>query len=90
MKKLGIKSVIRKKKKSRTYKETEVVRENILKRDFEASNPNEKLSIDVSYIPSKSIKFHYLYTLIQQQNCRILFKFRTSLTTIKKAIKDKN
>lgn len=96
MKELGIKSVIRKKRQSRTYKAPEIVRENILKRNFKATQPNEKWSIDVSYIPSKSIKFHYLCAIKDLYNNKIvgysLSKFQDLeqvLTTIKETIKDK-
>lgn len=96
MKELGIKSIIRKKRQSRTYKTPEIVRENILKRNFKASNPNEKWSIDVSYIPSKSIKFHYLCAIKDLYNNKIvgysLSKFQDLeqvLTTVKETIKDK-
>ena len=48
MKKLGIHSVIRKKKKKYAVSTPETTAENILKRDFYAQEPNEKWSTDVS------------------------------------------
>ena len=48
MKKLGIKSVIRKKKTKYFNVKPETVAENILKRDFNASRPNEKWVTDVT------------------------------------------
>ena len=96
MKELGIKSVIRKKRQNRTYKAPEIIRENILKRNFNASRPNEKWSIDVSYIPSKSIKFHYLCAIKDLYNNKIvgyslskLQNLEHALNTINEAIKDK-
>lgn len=48
MKKLGIKSVIRKKKTKYFNVKPETVAENVLKRDFNASRPNEKWVTDVT------------------------------------------
>lgn len=48
MKKLGIHSVIRKKKKKYTYSEPDETVENILQRDFYASAPNQKWATDVT------------------------------------------
>ena len=48
MKKLGIHSMIRKKKKKYTYSKPDVVAENKLGRDFYATAPNEKWVTDVT------------------------------------------
>ena len=48
MKKLGIHSVIRKKKKKYTYSKPDETAENILQRDFYASAPNQKWATDVT------------------------------------------
>lgn len=48
MKKLGIHSVIRKKKKKYTYAKPDETAENILQRDFYASAPNQKWATDVT------------------------------------------
>lgn len=48
MKKLGIHSVIRKKKKKYTYSKPDETAENILQRDFYASAPNQKRATDVT------------------------------------------
>lgn len=48
MKKLGIHSVIRKKKKTYRSSQPEAVAENKLKRDFNAGKPNEKWVTDVT------------------------------------------
>ena len=48
MKKLGIHSVIRKKKKEYTYAKPDETAENILQRDFYASAPNQKWATDVT------------------------------------------
>ncbi len=47
MKKLGIHSVIRKKKKKYTYAKPDETAENILQRDFYTSAPNQKWATDV-------------------------------------------
>lgn len=48
MEKLGIRSVIRKKKKKYKPSDPEVTAENILKRNFYAAGPNEKWATDVT------------------------------------------
>ena len=48
MKKLGIHSVIRKKKKKYQSSTPEITAENLLKRDFFATSPNEKWTTDVT------------------------------------------
>lgn len=48
MKKLGIHSVIRKKKKKYTYTKPDETAENIIQRDFYASAPNQKWATDVT------------------------------------------
>ena len=48
MQMLGIHSVIRPKKKKYCHTDPEVVAENVLKRDFNASKPNEKWATDVT------------------------------------------
>ena len=60
MKKLGIHSVIRKKKKKYTSSTPETTAENILKRDFYAEMPNRKWATDVSEfkIPGKNKKLY--------------------------------
>lgn len=50
MKKLGIHSVIRKKKKKYLSSKPEATAENRLKRDFNAEKPNEKWTTDVNRI----------------------------------------
>lgn len=48
MKLLGLKSIIRKKKKKYNISKPEIEAENILKRNFYASRPNEKWATDVT------------------------------------------
>lgn len=48
MKKLGIHSVIRKKKKKYTYSKPDETAENLLQRDFYATAPNQKWATDVT------------------------------------------
>ena len=48
MRKLGIHAVIRRKRRTHTYTTPETVAENILNRDFNASEPNEKWATDVT------------------------------------------
>lgn len=60
MKKLGIHSVIRKKKKKYKSSTPETTAENKLKRDFYASTPNEKWATDVTEfkVPGKDKKLY--------------------------------
>ena len=60
MKKLGIHSVIRKKKKKYTYSTPETVAENKLSRDFYATAPNQKWATDVTEfkIPGEKKKLY--------------------------------
>lgn len=48
MKKLGVHSVIRKKKKKYAYAKPDETAENILQRNFYASAPNQKWATDVT------------------------------------------
>ena len=48
MKKLNIHAVIRRKKKNYTHTDEETAAENLLKRDFNATKPNEKWTTDVT------------------------------------------
>ena len=48
MQKMGIHSIIRPKKKQYQKNEPEIAAENVLKRDFNASRPNEKWATDVT------------------------------------------
>ncbi len=61
MKELEIQSVIRKKAYRKKFKPS-VIAKNILNRDFNATKPLEKLSMDTTYIPidRKQRKFIYL------------------------------
>lgn len=65
MKKLGIHSVIRRKKKKYTYAKPDETAENILQRDFYASAPNQKWAADVTEfkIPGEKKKL-YLSAII--------------------------
>lgn len=65
MKKLGIHSVIRKKKKKYAYAKPDETAENILKRDFYASAPNQKWTTDVTEfkVPGEKKKL-YLSAII--------------------------
>jgi len=60
MKKLGIHSVIRKKKKKYTSSAPESIAENKLGRDFYACAPNEKWATDVTEfkVPDESKKLY--------------------------------
>ncbi|MBN2837718.1 MAG: IS3 family transposase [Fusobacteriaceae bacterium] len=60
MKELGLKSVIRKKRYKLKYEAPEIVKKNLLARDFNATKPNEKWSIDISYIKISEKTFKYL------------------------------
>lgn len=97
MKKLGLQSVIRKKKYKRKYTRPEIVRENHLKRDFVATQLNQKWSVDVSYIPVENNKFIYLFAIKDLFNNEIIDyslastqNLKQVLTTIDRAIEDKN
>lgn len=65
MKKLGIHSVIRKSRKKYFYAKPEETAENLLKRDFHASAPNQKWTTDVTEfkVPGKKKKL-YLSVII--------------------------
>ena len=65
MKKLGIHSVIRRKKKKYTYAKPDETAENILQRDFYAHAPNQKWAADVTEfkIPGEKKKL-YLSAII--------------------------
>ena len=65
MKKLGIHSVIRQKKKKYIYAKPDETAENILQRDFFASAPNQKWAADVTEfkVPGEKKKL-YLSTII--------------------------
>lgn len=65
MKKLGIHSVIRKKKKKYNSSTPEVITENVLSRDFYATAPNQKWATDVTEfkIPGEKKKI-YLSTIL--------------------------
>ena len=65
MKKLGIHSVIRKKKKKYVYTKPDEVADNILQRNFYASAPNEKWATDVTEfkVPNQKKKI-YLSAII--------------------------
>lgn len=65
MKKLGIHSVIRKKKKKYTYAKPDETAENILQRDFHATAPNQKWATDVTEfkVPGEKKKL-YLSAII--------------------------
>ena len=65
MKKLGIHSLIRKKKKKYTYAKPDETAENILQRDFFAHAPNQKWATDVTEfkVPGKKKKL-YLSAII--------------------------
>lgn len=56
MKKLGIHSVIRKKKKKYTYSKPDETAENILQRDFYATAPNQKWATDVTEFKVPGVK----------------------------------
>ena len=65
MKKLGIHSIIRKKRK--VLKEKTYVKDDLLKRDFTALEPRKKYVTDITYIPT-SRKMVYLCTIIDLFN----------------------
>ena len=60
MKKLGIHSVIRKKKKKYKYSKPDEIAENLLQRDFYATAPNQKWATDVTEfkVPGEKKKIH--------------------------------
>jgi len=72
MKELKIQSVIRKKRYKRKYKSPEIVKDNLLKRNFNADNLNEKWSIDISYIPLNKTKFNYLCAIKDLYNNEVI------------------
>ena len=96
MKKLGIHSVIRKKRKKYTSSMPEAISENILKRDFYAAAPNEKWATDVSVfkVPGENKKLYLSaildlydrsvisYIVSSKNNNRLVFK------TFDKAVQD--
>ncbi len=97
MKELKLKSVIRKKKYKRTYKEPVILRENILKRDFKAQKMNEKWSIDVSYIPINNHQFRYLFAVKDLYNNEIVGysiekrqRLKQVKNTLEKLLKDRD
>lgn len=64
MKLLGLKSIIRKKKKKYNISKPEIEAENILKRNFYASRPNEKWATDVTEFKIGSSEKIYLSAII--------------------------
>lgn len=65
MKKLGIHSAIRKKRKKYQYANPESIAENVLKRDFFATAPNEKWTTDVTeFIIPGTYKKLYLSAIL--------------------------
>ncbi|MEK4508020.1 IS3 family transposase [Paenibacillus anaericanus] len=69
MKEMGIKSKIRRKKRFHGKKETYVTSDNILNRDFHASQPNEKWVTDITYIPynQKNLYLSTIYDLFNNE-----------------------
>lgn len=61
----NIQSIVRKKFKK--PKEQNITKENLLNRDFKASNPGEKYVTDITYIPTRR-KMVYLCTIIDLFN----------------------
>ena len=88
MRKLGLHSVIRKKKKKYTYPKADETAENILQRDFYASAPNQKWATDVTEfkVPGETKKLYlsaildlydrYLvaYVISSKNDNRLVFK----------------
>ena len=66
MKENNIQSVVRR-KKFRKPKDKQIIKENILNRDFKASEPGEKFVTDITYIPTQR-KMIYLCTIIDLFN----------------------
>lgn len=65
MQKHGIQSIVRKKYKK--PKQTAVIKENLLNRNFEADRPGEKFATDITYIPTRR-KMAYLCMIIDLFN----------------------
>ncbi len=95
MKELGIQSVIRKKVYKKKFKPA-IVADNIVNRDFKASKPLEKLSMDITYIPidKRQRKFIYLnavkdlfndeivaYTMSERNDLELVFDTLKQLET---------
>lgn len=71
MKEMGIQAKIRKKKRFYGKKEVCVVSDNILNREFHASQPNEKWVTDITYIPYNQ-KHLYLSTIYDLFNNEVI------------------
>lgn len=65
MKENGIQSIVRKKYKK--PKEQNIIKENLLNRDFNSTKPGEKFVTDITYIPTQR-KMIYLCTVIDLFN----------------------
>ncbi|NLZ54187.1 MAG: IS3 family transposase [Thermoanaerobacteraceae bacterium] len=65
MREKGLGSIVR--KKSKRAKEQSIVKENLLARDFTATEPGKKFVVDITYIPTQYRMF-YLCTIIDLYN----------------------
>ncbi|MCS5422427.1 MULTISPECIES: IS3 family transposase [Psychrilyobacter] len=88
MKELGIKSVIRKKKYLRKYIPGKSV-DNNLKRKFKASEPLEKICMDITYIPLGQKKFLFMNAAKDLYNNEIIacdLSLRNSIKLVQNTI----
>lgn len=97
MKLLGLQSITRKKKKRYRKSEPEITAENILARDFNASEPNKKWVTDVTEFKASNGKKVYLSAILDLYD-RVIVGFEVShrndnnlvFRTFDKAIKNNN
>jgi hypothetical protein len=84
MKALGIRSIVHKKYKPYKSEPVYELGENLLKRDFSTTKPNEKWVADITYVHTAQDGWCYLASVLDlhlQENCRILF-FKTMTKTL--------
>lgn len=96
MKRLGIRSMIRRKRPYYGRQEAYVISTNTLNREFQASRPNEKWVTDITYLPIHN-KFLYLSTIFDLFNNEVVtykISFRNDLTlvldTVRQAVDQRN
>lgn len=87
MKELGIRSLIRKKKK--IFKGYESMKApNVLKRDFKASKINEKWTIDVSYLTVPNVENHMYLCAIKDMYTKEIVSYTISKKNDNKLVMD--
>ena len=82
MRKLGIKSVIKKKFRPHASKQKIEERENILKRDFSTGTINEKWATEITYIHTLRDDWYYLASVLNLYTKKIVgYAFSRTMDT---------